>query len=100
MSGPRGKAGSNERDLLFMSNPKMWDTWPMLPVVRHHADGSDDCGIMYDCRGGGPRLAGRVATVWICNLFLLPSTLDEFLELPRETFDSFEEVVAAGWRVD
>src|SRR5437764_338608 len=99
MSAPRGKACGTERDLLFMSVPALWDAWPMLPVVRRHAGGGYDCGIMYDCRGA-PKLAGRVATVWLCNLFTLPRTLDEFLELPRETFDSFEEVVAAGWRVD
>jgi hypothetical protein len=100
MTAPRGPRAATERDLLWMSTPALWTTWPMLPVVRRHADGGYDCGLMYDCRGGGPRLAGRVATVWICNLFLLPRTLDEFLRLPRETFDTLEEVVGAGWRVD
>lgn len=70
-----------------------------LPVVRRHADGSYDCGLMYDCRGA-PKLAGLMATVFLSNLFLIPRTLDEFLELLKETFDNFEEVVAAGWRVD
>src|SRR3954447_12494858 len=87
------------RDLMFMSMPALWDTWPMLPVVRRHEDGGYDCGLMYDCRGA-PRLAGLAASVFICNLFMLPRTLDEFLELPRETFDSYEEVVAGGWRID
>jgi hypothetical protein len=88
-----------DRDLFFMSTPALWAAWPMLPLVRRHADGSHDCGLMYDCRGA-PRLAGLAATVFVANLFLLPKTLGEFLRLPRETFDTFEEVIAAGWRVD
>src|SRR3954447_13227004 len=87
------------RDLLFMSTPALWPAWPMLPLVRRHPDGSYDCGLLYDCRGA-PRLAGLAATVILCNIFQLPGTLDELLLLPRETFDTFDEVVAAGWRVD
>jgi len=43
---------------------------------------------------------GFSATVVLSNLFLLPRTLDEFLALPRETFDTPEEVFDAGWCVD
>jgi hypothetical protein len=31
---------------------------------------------------------------------LLPRTEEQFLALPRETFDTPEEIAAAGWRVD
>src|SRR4051794_41000693 len=55
--------------------PALWTTWPLLPVVRRHADGGYDCGLMYDCRGA-PRLAGLAASDFICNLFMLPRTLD------------------------
>ena len=43
---------------------------------------------------------GFSATVFLTNLFLLPKTLDEFLALPKEVFDTAEEVGAAGWVVD
>ena len=43
---------------------------------------------------------GFSATVFICNLFLLPPTLEEVLRLPREAFDTPEEVLEAGWTVD
>src|SRR5829696_8342261 len=79
---------ATQRDLLVLSTPELWPAWPMLPVVRCRADGSYDCGLIYDCRGA-PRLAGLAATVFLCNLFLLPRTLDEFLTLPRETYDNF-----------
>src|SRR5262245_48146361 len=99
MTAPTRPRPASERDLLLMSTPALWPAWPMLPVVRRHADGSYDCGLMYDCRGA-PRLAGLATTVFLANLFQLPKTLDEFLKLPRETFDTLEEVIAAGWRVD
>ena len=45
-------------------------------------------------------LTGFSSAVVLTNLFLLPPTLDEFLALPREVFDSAEEVADAQWRVD
>jgi hypothetical protein len=45
-------------------------------------------------------LTGFSPTVWLTNLFTLPPTVAEFLELPREVFDTADELVAAGWRVD
>lgn len=99
MTAPVRPRPATQRDLLFFTTPELWPNRPLLPVVRRHPDGSLDCGLMYDCRGA-TRLAGLSATVFLCNLFLLPRTLDEFLTLPREVYDTPEEVAAAGWRVD
>jgi hypothetical protein len=99
MTAPVRPRPATERDLLFMTTPALWPAWPLLPVVRRHPDGRLDCGLMYDCRGAA-RLAGLSATVFLGNLFQLPKTLDEFLKLPREIYDTPEEVAAAGWRVD
>ena len=99
MSSPARPRPATQRDLVFMSTPSLWEQWPILPVVRRRADGEMDTGLMYDTRGA-TRLAGLAATVFLGNIFMLPRTLDEFLALPRETYDTFEEVVAAGWRVD
>jgi hypothetical protein len=49
---------------------------------------------------GACQLAGYSATVFLTNLFLMPPSLDDFLALPHETFDTPEEVFAAGWIVD
>jgi hypothetical protein len=99
MSLPTRPRAATERDLTVMTTPGLWPAWPMLPLVRRYPNGRLDCGLLYDTRGA-PRLTGLAATVFLANLFLLPRTLDEFLALPRETYDNFEEVVAAGWRVD
>ena len=87
------------RDLLYFRHPRLWQTWPFLPVVRRRAGGATECGLLYDFRGtGGP--TGFSSTVFVCNLFLLPPTLEEFLALPREVFDAPEEMAAAGWVID
>jgi hypothetical protein len=100
MSSPApGPRKATARDLLFMSTPKLWPTWPYLAVVRYKADGDMDCGVMYDARGVSGK-TGYSATVIISNIFFLPPTEDELLALPKETFDTVEELTAAGWRVD
>ena len=92
-------APARRRDVLFFRTPQLWRTWPFLPVVRVSATGERECGVLFDCVGaGGP--CGYSATVFRANLFLLPRSLAEFLALPRETFDTPEEVADAGWTVD
>ena len=93
-------AVQRRRNLLFMCDPRLWPAWPFLPLVRRHRGTDDpDCGLLCDLEGllG---LAGYRCTVHRCNLFCLPPRLQELLDMPRETFDTFEELLAAGWRVD
>lgn len=86
-----------ERALLLLGCPALWPCWPFLPVVRRAA-GGEELGVVFDARSA--RLTGYSAAVFKTNLFLLPPDLGSFLALPREVFDSAEELVAAGWRVD
>lgn len=58
-----------------------------------------DLGVLYDFAHTSGR-TGFGATVFLCNFFLLPDTEDQLLELPREVFDTPEEMTAAGWAVD
>jgi hypothetical protein len=90
---------AEQRDLILFRNPKLWPTWPLLPIVRRKVDGEVECGVLYDLVGtGGP--CGYSAAVFLTNLFTLPRTLDHFLALPKEVFDTAEEIAAAGWVVD
>ena len=91
-------AGGPARHLLFVGTPALWPAWPFLPVVRR-ARGREELGVVFD-GFGFCGLAGYSATVLRTNLFALPARLDQLLALPRESFDSPEELVAAGWRVD
>src|SRR5262245_27408267 len=87
------------RNLLFLGSPALWPAWPFLPLVRRRPDQAEECGLLSDLL----RLAdlpGFSATVFFSNLFQLPRRLEELIELPREAFDTPEEVYAAGWRVD
>jgi hypothetical protein len=87
------------RNLLFLSDPRLWPEWPFLPLVRRRPDHEEEYGVLLDALGACG-LPGRSATVYLSNLFELPATLDAFLALPHETFDLPEEVFAAGWTVD
>ena len=59
------------RNLLFLATPALWGCWPYLPLVRRNPGEGEECGLLCD-----------------------------FLALPKEVFDSPEEVYSAGWRVD
>jgi len=82
----------------MIATPALWPAWPFLPVVRR-TTGVQELGVVFDARHACG-LTGYSATVFLGNLFELPSTLTEFLALPRETFDSAEELADSGWRVD
>ena len=80
------------RHLLFLTTPSLWECWPLLPLVRRKSGREDECGLLCDVLGlkGTP---GFSATVVFCNLFQTPALLDDFLALPKEVFDTPEEVV-------
>ncbi len=92
-----GVAHARDRTVLFLCTPALWPCWPFLPVVRRTADG-EELGVVFDART--TRLTGYSATVFRCNLFALPPSLAAFLALPREVFDTAEELADGGWRVD
>ncbi|HEY1377753.1 MAG TPA: hypothetical protein VGF55_13220 [Gemmataceae bacterium] len=86
------------RQLLVLRHPRLWPHWPFLPVARR-TRGAGECGVLYDAR----RVSGRYgysATVFFTILFALPPTEAALLALPKEVYDTAEEVYAAGWRVD
>ena len=86
------------RHRLVVSTPAAWPAWPFQPVVRH-AGGEEELGVLFDAFGLC-RLTGFSATVFLTNLFTLPPSLPALLALPREVFDTPDELLAAGWRVD
>lgn len=86
-------------NLLYMSRPSLWPHWPFLPLIRQKPGGEKECGLLYDAFGLSGR-TGFSASVLKCNLFCLPPTEERLLALPREVYDTPEEVFAAGWRTD
>jgi hypothetical protein len=96
--GVTTRPGDLARHLLFVTTPALWPAWPFLPVVRR-ARGAEELGVMFDARTVCGR-TGFGSTVFQTNLFALPSTVDALLALPREAFDTGEELLAAGWVVD
>lgn len=87
------------RDLLSIRTPGPWKTWPFLPTLCRLPDGEEECGVLFDC-WTADRRPGFSATVFLTNIFLIPPCEKDFMALPREVFDTAEEMAAAGWRVD
>jgi hypothetical protein len=49
---------------------------------------------------GSHDLPGYSATVFLTNMILMPRQLEELLALPKEVFDTRDELADAGWCVD
>lgn len=94
----RSSAGDLARHRLFVSTPALWPAWPFLPLVRR-TKGEQELGVMFDALSTCD-VTGYSATVFLCNLFEIPSCLDKLLTLPREVYDTGDEVIAAGWKLD
>lgn len=92
------KSGDPARHVLFVTSPALWPAYPFLPVVRR-TRGREELGVLADLFGLYG-LTGYGSTVFLTNLFGLPPTLGRFLALPRETYDTGDELVRGGWRVD
>jgi hypothetical protein len=99
MPTPLPRLEGAARDLFFFRTPSLWTTWPHFPVVRHKPDGEMNLGVLYDFAHTSQR-TGYTCTVFLCNIFFLPETEEALLALPKEVFDTFEEMSAAGWSVD
>jgi hypothetical protein len=87
------------RNLHFLSHPLLWPQYPLLPLIRNRPGCDEEYGVMCDLLDvyGVP---GFSATVFFGNILMLPNKLEDFLALPKEVFDTPEEVFEAGWRVD
>lgn len=72
------------RDLAMLRNPDDWTFWPFLPVKRN---GGKELGYI---------LAGELR-VYHTNLF---SDKPRILEASYTSYESFEALLADGWRVD
>ena len=95
---PSPPAADIGRHLLYLRDPSLWPAWPFLPVVRR-CRGAEELGVLFDAVAAAG-LTGFSATVFLTNLFTLPPTVDGLLALPREVFDTADEVIEAGWRID
>lgn len=100
MSQPSKTRRAGPRDLQFFAEPALWPKWPFLPVIRPAVDGSGtEYGVLYDARNASCRY-GYSTTVWLTNLLLLPEREEEFLALPRISYDTVDELADNGWCVD
>lgn len=90
--------------------PQDWHNWPVLPLTRPLGSQAEiELGVLVDLfhwQG----IPGYSATVFLWNIYELPvgivnqqggeQEIAALLGLPKEVYDSTEEIVAAGWRPD
>ena len=87
------------RNLQFFTRSVPWNFWPFLPVVRRRPGCDQELGVLFDSlNAGGP--PGFSNTIFLVNIFCLPAELEELLKLPKEVFDTADEVADSGWSVD
>ena len=87
-------------DRAFLENPELWSAWPVCPLKRYRpgqTTGFPDSGILF-------AVEGFMATVFECNVFLIAgSSLQEMVDDPsikRTVYESLDDLLGAGWRVD
>jgi hypothetical protein len=88
-----------QRDLTMFRDPRLWQHWPFLPLIRPRPGRDPELGVLFDARGQA-NLYGYSATVFLTDLLLVPPTVVEFLALPKLVYDLPEEMADAGWTVD
>src|SRR5271154_5306466 len=93
------KLSAHARNMLFLTDPSRWQMWPFLAVVKRLPGQPEIFGVLFDAMGAND-LPGYSATVFLTNLFVMPPHLDEFLALPKEVYDTRDELAAAGWSID
>ncbi len=85
------RSHSQEEELEMLKNSKKWPRWPVLPLIRHiPTDSLGYEGILFD----SPKVQ---FTVYHGNIFMDVWHLES---CPKEVYNSFEEILAAGWEVD
>lgn len=73
--------------------PDVWSAWPFMPMInREYGSNRTGCGLLY----AGIAKFGVVH----CNLYTVPNTYDEFLDLEFTTYANYKQMADAGWRVD
>jgi hypothetical protein len=90
--------GDLARHLMFVTTPALWPAWPFLPVVRR-TNGVQELGVMFDALSTCD-VTGYSATVFLTNIYEMPSCLNQLLALQKEIYDTGDEVIQSGWRVD
>ena len=93
------KDDARSYNLLYLTTPSLWGQWPFLPLIRRQDNQEEECGVLCDIMGMAEK-PGFAATVFLDNIFCVPTDVNEILAMPKETHDTPEEVYDAGWRVD
>ena len=80
--------------LEMMKRPRLWPQFPLLPLKRRAKKGRPTTAILTST-------VGHQTTVVLVNIFEFVLDKEKDLDkYPKEEYDSYEAICAAGWRVD
>lgn len=83
-----------KNDLEGIMNEDFWPNWPILPLKRKRKDEfmGIECGIIYALFSN--------KTILLTNMFILPKTWEELINLKKYEYNSVEEMLEDGWIID
>jgi hypothetical protein len=94
--------GTIEQDLQVIKDPGRWGVWPFLPLMRRSADQYGNMNVEF-----AVMLARNdtTTTVFHINMIEFQRTLaaapmTHIHDFPHTIFDSVEQIIAEGWRID
>lgn len=82
-----------KRELTMMQNPRNWPLWPFLPVKQPMSSGLPRCGVLVEMKWDEP----IKPIVYDCIVHM-PKSFDPDKKIAE--YNSFEEMLEAGWVVD
>lgn len=89
-------------DIIMPSIPISWPLFPYFPVINKKRKRNDQIGCLVAINTLDPhRKKVSLYTVFLCSIIDITSfTIDEILELKKETYETEEEMIKAGWDLD
>jgi hypothetical protein len=80
-------------DLDMMGDPNAWPQWPVLPLKRARSQYEfPEVGFMLEQPEGEPKI------VYLATIFEVREAMAD--KSKQVTYPSFDEIYAAGWRID
>lgn len=79
-------------DVEMMQDADNWPRWPILPLKRITSGHVIEAGLLVNGGLDGPHTD---PTVYLCNMYQPVTEIT-----PTKKYESFEAIVADGWKVD
>ena len=90
---PKQLTSEQQRDATLIRHPGSWPGWPYLPLTKAIPNADKQLGTMLAGEGYG-------STIFLVNMYSMPRNKEDFDGLPRKVYNSAEDIVLDGWKID